>query len=57
MVKDGLSAGEQLCITYIPFAANNAKVKLASDAAKGGKGGKSKHHPKPGENKRAAAVH
>lgn len=30
LVKEGLSPEEQLCVTYIPFAANNAKVKLAS---------------------------
>lgn len=30
MVQDGLAEGEQLCITYVPFAANNAKVKVAT---------------------------
>lgn len=39
LVKDGLTSGEQLCVTYVPFAANNAKVKLASDPAKGRPGG------------------
>ena len=34
IVKDGLSAGERLCTTYIPFVANNAKVQLASEASK-----------------------
>ncbi len=51
MVKEGLSSGEQLCITYIPFAANNAKVKLASDVAKDDKSRKPKHYKKPGDNK------
>lgn len=51
MVKEGLSSGEQLCVTYIPFAANNAKVKLASDTAKGGKPG---HYKKAGSNNRPA---
>ncbi len=32
LVKEGLSPGEQLCTTYVPFAANNAKVRLASEA-------------------------
>lgn len=30
VVKDGLSPGEQLCVTYIPLAANNVKVKAIS---------------------------
>ncbi len=30
LVKDGLTQGEQLCVTYVPFAANNAKVNLAT---------------------------
>mgnify|MGYP000199717270 FL=1 len=34
LVKESLTEGEQLCVTYIPFAANNAKVKLASEANK-----------------------
>jgi len=50
LVKEGLSAGEQLCITYVPFAANNAMVKLASEAGKGKHGGANKKgerkHPK-----------
>ncbi len=49
LVKEGLSAGEQLCVTYVPFAANNAKVKLASDIAKADKQG---HKHKKGEGKR-----
>ena len=35
LVNSGLQAGEQLCVTYVPFAANNAKVNLASDIPKG----------------------
>ncbi len=34
LVKDGLTDGEKLCVTYIPFAANNVKVKLASETVK-----------------------
>lgn len=34
LVKEGLVSGEQLSITYIPFAANNVKVNLASDTSK-----------------------
>ena len=34
IVKDGLSTGEQLCITYIPFVADNTKVQLASAISK-----------------------
>lgn len=49
LVKQGLSTGEQLCVTYVPFAANNAKVKLASDIAKTDKQG---HKHKKGERKR-----
>ena len=30
IVKNGLEPGENLCITYVPFAANNAKVNLVS---------------------------
>jgi hypothetical protein len=30
LVKEGLAPGEQLCVTYVPFAANNAKVKLTT---------------------------
>lgn len=33
LVQQGLLPGEQLCLTYVPFAANNAKVKVASDKA------------------------
>ena len=48
LVKEGITSGEQLCITYIPFAANNVKVKLASDPPKSRphgsqKQGESKH--------------
>lgn len=43
LVKEGLAAGEQLCLTYVPFAANNAKVNLASDPPKPGHG----EHQKP----------
>ncbi len=34
LVKQNLTSGEQLCVTYIPFAADNAKVKLASELGK-----------------------
>jgi RND family efflux transporter MFP subunit len=34
LVKEGLVPGEKLCVTYVPFAANNAKVKLASEVQK-----------------------
>jgi RND family efflux transporter MFP subunit len=34
LVKEGLVPGEQLCITYVPFAANNSIVNLASDPPK-----------------------
>ncbi len=34
LIEKGLAPGEQLCTTYIPFAANNAKVKLASETGK-----------------------
>lgn len=42
LVKENLIAGEQLCITYIPFAANNVKVNLASDVGKGKNGNSGK---------------
>jgi multidrug efflux pump subunit AcrA (membrane-fusion protein) len=42
LIKDGLTAGEKLCVTYVPFAANNVKVNLASGAGKG----KHRKHPK-----------
>jgi len=54
LVKEGLSAGEELCVTYVPFAANNAKVNRASDAAKAGKQG---HNHKKGKGKRATTSH
>jgi len=38
LVKESLTEGEQLCVTYIPFAANNAKVKLASEINKNKQG-------------------
>ncbi|MCH9696745.1 MAG: efflux RND transporter periplasmic adaptor subunit [Gammaproteobacteria bacterium] len=31
LVNQGVSAGEKLCVTYVPFAANNVKVNVASD--------------------------
>lgn len=34
LVKDGLAEDELLCITYVPFAANNVKVNLSSDKPK-----------------------
>lgn len=34
LVKEGLAEGEQLCVTYVPFAANGVKVNLASDPQK-----------------------
>ncbi len=43
LVKEGLSPGEQLCTTYVPFAANNAKVRLASEAGTAKYGGGAKH--------------
>lgn len=50
LVKEGLSPGEQLCTTYVPFAANNAKVNLASEAGKKKHGGANikgeRKHPK-----------
>ena len=52
LVKEGLSAGEQLCVTYVPFAANNVKVNLASEAGKG-KHGSSKRRDE-GKGKRPA---
>ena len=42
LVKEGLSEGEQLCVTYVPFAANNVKVNLASGANKDKHGGSKK---------------
>lgn len=47
LVKDGIDPGEQLCITYVPFAANNAKVNLASDPPKLGHGD---HHKSKAKN-------
>ncbi len=44
LVKEGLSPGEQLCTTYVPFAANNAKVRLASEAGRGKHGGGGAKH-------------
>jgi len=54
LVKEGLGSGEQLCTTYVPFAANNAKVKLASEVGRGkhgGSGAKHKGERKHPENK------
>ncbi len=34
IIKNGLAEDEKLCTTYVPFAANNVKVRLASDTAK-----------------------
>ncbi|MCK5888626.1 MAG: efflux RND transporter periplasmic adaptor subunit, partial [Methylococcales bacterium] len=34
LVKHGLAEGEQLCVTYVPFAANGVKVNLASGLPK-----------------------
>ena len=31
LVKNGLAEGEQLCVTYVPFAANGEKVNVASN--------------------------
>lgn len=38
LIKEGFRPEEQLCITYVPFAANNVKVNIASDAGKGKQG-------------------
>ncbi len=34
LVRDNLLPGDRLCITYVPFAANNVKVNLAADSRK-----------------------
>lgn len=57
LVRDALAAGEQLCVTYVPFAANNAQVKRASDKAeesskKPSWGGKPEASQKPNTGKR-----
>ena len=33
IIQQGLAPDEQLCTTYVPYAANNAKVKIASEPA------------------------
>ncbi len=57
LVKGGLSEGEQLCVTYVPFAANNVKVNLAPEISKRKSAndqkerGKRPHSHKPKEQK------
>lgn len=53
IVAEGLSAGEKLCTTYIPFVADNAEVKLASEAGSKGHGDWGGYgQPKPGHGKK-----
>jgi len=42
IVRDGLKAGDRLCVSYIPFAANGTLVSLASDSVEGKKQGHKK---------------
>lgn len=53
IVKNGLEPGENLCITYVPFAANNAKVNITSESGKGKHSGHKKNssnkHPEQGK--------
>lgn len=53
-VREGLQAGDKICTTYVPFAADNAEVQIAGEPGKGGEraGGRS---GKPGEKRQQKA--